>query len=184
MNMDRIGKEIERGTAMSRSDFNDEHFVVSYELLKLFQWLLVHEQEALKKLVVNALAQGLKYELADSHDVSDCNKTITDSATETHREHTEEEAEDLQEGMVDFFTLLEMILHETMTEDEATAILQRTMIPSIYHIDTNACDSTSVALSVEKATAAVQNNTGENPKDVLCKELLKRWKPTKKPYAH
>lgn len=169
---------------MSRSDFNDEHFVVSYELLKLLQWLLVHEQEALKKLVVKALGQGLRYELEDTHNESECAPTATDQLTEIHREHSEQEAENLQEGMVDFFTLLEMILHETLTEDEATSLLQRTMIPSIYHIDTNACDSTSVALSVEKATAAVQNNTGENPKDVLCKELLKRWKPTKKPYAH
>ena len=31
---------------------------------------------------------------------------------------------------------------------------------------------------------AIENKTGENPKDVLCKELLKRWKPSKKPYAH
>jgi hypothetical protein len=161
---------------MSRSDFNnDEHFVVSYELLKLLQWLLIHEQDALKKLIMSALAQGLKYELSGVPD---------DAATTAMDQANPESIEDLQENILDFFTLLEVILHETMTEQHANTHIQKTMIPAINHIDTSTCDMTSVALSVEKATAAVVNKTGENPKDVLCKELLKRWKPTKKPYAH
>lgn len=155
---------------MSHSDFNDEHFVVSYELLKLLQWLLIHEQDALKKLIVTSLGKGLQYELADTHD--DTNQQENESI------------EELQENIVDFFTLLEMLLHETLTEQNANTHIQKTMIPAINHIDTTACDLNSVALSVEKATAAVRNKTGENPKEVLCKELLKRWKPAKKPYAH
>lgn len=155
---------------MSHSDFNDEHFVVSYELLKLLQWLLIHEQDALKKLIVTSLGKGLDYELADTHDGTN--------------QQENESIEELQENIVDFFTLLEMLLHETLTEQNANTQIQKTMIPAINHIDTTACDLTSVALSVEKATAAVRNKTGENPKEVLCKELLKRWKPVKKPYAH
>lgn len=158
---------------MSRSDFNDEHFVVSYELLKLFQWLLIHEQDAVKKLIVHALGQGLKYELAGTHD---------DTSTAMDQDNSET-LEALQENIVDFFTLLEIILHESLTEQQANMHIQ-TMIPAINHIDINECDFNSVALSVEKATAAVRNKTGENPKEVLCKELLKRWKPAKKPYAH
>lgn len=154
------------GPAVSRSNFNDEQFVVSYELLKLLQWLVVNEQESLKKLLNTALGQGLKYELNNQ------------------RKHNKEDNLYLQESIIDFFTLMETLLHETAYEHAATNQLQRTMIPAIYHIDTTECDAASVAHSVAKATAAVENKTGENPKEVLCKELLRRWKPSKKPYAH
>lgn len=152
---------------MSRSNLNEEHFVVSAELLKLLQWLVTYEQESLKKLLVSALNQGLKYELDDQIESS-----------------KEQDSQDLQESIVDFFTLLEMLLHETTHEHAATSQLQRSMIPAIYHIDTTECDEASVAQSVAKATDAVRNKTGENPKEVLCKELLRRWKPLKKAFAN
>jgi len=149
------------------SSFNGEQFVVSYELLKLLEWLIEHEQETLKKLLDNAMQRGLRLELAQAEDPEQ-----------------EKNIAALQGNIIDFFTLLETLTHETLHEHEIKNNIQRIMIPAIYHIDTTACDSTSVALSIAKATAAVENRTGENPKDVLCKELLRRWKPTKKPYAH
>ena len=156
-----------KGDLMSRSKLGDEHFVVSYELLKLLQWFIEHEQDTLKTLLAEALNKGFKEELL----------TVNNPDKEQSIEH-------LQENIIDFFTLLETLIHETAHEHEAKHHIQQTMIPAIYHIDTNTCDATSVALSVAKATAAVENKTGENPKDVLCKELLRRWKPLKKPYAH
>lgn len=144
-----------------------EHFVVSYELLKVLEWLIDHEQEPLKKLLHQALKKGLRQELAHADDME-----------------KEDSMELLQGNIVDFFTLLEVLTHETIHEHEIKNHIQRTMIPAINHIDTTDCDTTAVALSVAKATAAVENKTGENPKEVLCKEFLKRWKPLKKPYAH
>jgi hypothetical protein len=149
-----------------KKSFDQEHFVVSYELLKLLQWLIENEQDTLKKLLHNALNHGLRSELAQAHDMQ------------------QEEAEGLQASIVDFFSLLEALMQETLHESEAKNYIQRTMIPAIYHIDSNSCDTTSVALSIAKATAAVEKKTGEDPKDVLCKELLRRWKPSKERSAN
>lgn len=137
--------------------FDDGQFVISYELLSLLQWLIENEQETLKKMVLRA--------------------TLHNNGPIQH-------GEDVQQTIIDFFALLDALVAETSQEQEVQKVLQRVMIPAIDHIDTSMCDSNAVALSVAKAQLALENKTGENPKEVLCKELLKRWKPHKKPYAH
>lgn len=143
-----------------------EQFVVSYELLKLLQWLIVNEQHTLKKLLNNALNQGLRAELAQAHDMP------------------QEEATNLQINIVEFFGLLEALMQETLHESNVKNHIQRSMIPAIYHVDSNEYDATSMALSIAKATAAIERKTGENPKEVLCKELLRRWKPVKEAHRN
>jgi len=138
--------------------FDDNQFVISYELLNLLQWLIDNEQETLKKMVLRANMNAQR--------------------------QVDHRSDDIQQTVIDFFSLLDALLIETEQEYEVQTALQRVMIPAIDHIDTSMCDSNALALSVAKATQALENKTGENPKDVLCKELLKRWKPSKKPYAH
>lgn len=147
---------------------NNNQFVVSYELLQLLQWLIDYEQEPLKKLITRSLHNGLQNHL---------NNPMLNPKNQ-------QSIEELQLNVVDFFALLEVMMHEIVNEDEVTNILQRTMLPAIDHIDSSMCDNNTMAVSIAKARTAVENKTGENPKDVLCKELLKRWKPSKKPYAH
>jgi hypothetical protein len=148
---------------MSLMPKDDEQFVLSYELLAVLRWLTEHEQESLKKVFAQAIKRGFKEEWLHANDLQ-----------------KEQNIENLQSIITEFFSLIEALAHETVNEHEITTVLQRTTVPAVYHVDTTACDVTSVALSAAKATAAVKNNTGENPKEVLCRELLRHWKPCKK----
>ena len=145
---------------------NDTHqFVVSFQLLQLLRWLFEHEHEALKKLVGRSLKNGLDEELF--YPAARC-----------------ESDEELQHNIVEFFSLLESLLYEQQHEDEAKKLKRRVQIPAISHIDTTACDDTLVEMSIEKAASMLETNPYEDPKEVLCRELLKRWKPGKKLSTH
>ncbi len=141
---------------------NDNQFVVSYELLLLFRWLLENEEESLKKLINKALHNGFYNEI----------DTIPLS-------YEEESQNELQHTLVDFFSLLETLLYELMSENEVKRVMQRSLIPAIDQIDATACDNNAMAISIAKATSAYEANPHADPKDILCKELLKRWKPAK-----
>ncbi len=146
-------------------DNNDNNqFVVSYELLQLFKWLFEHEQEAVKKLLEKALHHGLQEQFF--------------SPT------SEENSEALQQSIIDFFALLETLMYELLNEDEIKRVLERNLIPAINHIDASVYDHNALAASVAKATTAYEHNPHEDPKAIFCKELLKRWKPSKKTSMH
>jgi hypothetical protein len=139
--------------------------MVSHELIILLQWLIDHEQESLKKIIARGLQQGLDLELGP--------------VQATEQQQTALNNEELQQHVVDFFALLDTLIYETRNEDEVNTALQRSMIPAIRHIDMHQCDTQSLTVSIEKATQAAENHKGD-PKDVLCRELLRRWKPQKK----
>lgn len=143
-------------------DNDNNQFVVSYELLQLFRWLLENEQDTLKKLIARSLQNGLNERLCSSQS---CEPEIQ---------------EDLQQSIVDFFAVFDTLLYDAVNESEVKRVLQRNMIPAIDHIDSTMCDNSVLALSIAKATSTCENNPSEDPKDILCKELLKRWKPAKR----
>jgi hypothetical protein len=145
----------------------DTHFVLSLELLNLLKWLLEHEPSALKKIITTALRNGLQ-------DTINKKDTLT-----THCS-----SEELQHHVVEFFSLLEALLLESLYEDETEQALQRTLIPAIKYIDAQTCDQLSIASSIAKATASYGAKSQKNLKEILCKELLKRWKPEKKVSCH
>lgn len=138
--------------------FDRYQFVLSAELLKLLEWLIDYEQENLKKLIKRAVQQGFTKQGLHYHKAND--------------------PEQLQQSIIEFFTLIDILLHETVHEDEVQEALERGLVPSINNLDTNMYDSSTVATSIAKAAAAGQQK-GKNPKEVLCRELLKRWKPHK-----
>lgn len=141
---------------------NNNQFIVSRELLRLFQWLFDYEQETLKKLIIKAMKNGLQAEL--------------------HQNSVQpENNEELQQTIIDFFALLETLVLESLHEREVNNVVNRSLIPAIDRIDTAACDNATLAMSVAKATAAHGKHSAEDLKKILCKELLKRWKPAKKP---
>jgi hypothetical protein len=139
------------------------HYMVSYELLSLLQWMVEHDGATLKKMVGRAFKAGLQQELQYA-------QTLTES----------ERADNAHYSVMEFFGLLEVLMHETMHEQTEQRALQKNLMPAIDQIDGTACDDNTIRLSVEKAAARLSANPKANPQAVLFKELLKQWKPSKK----
>ncbi len=150
----------------NKNNFDDGQFIVSYELLVLLAWLCDNEQDALQALVDRALANGLQEKLNVGLNFG------------------EAEAEILQQTIIDFFAIMENMVVESGEQDQLKQILHRNMFPAIDHIDSTVFDHKTVAQSVEKAVSVKEKYSSRPSKDVLMKELLKRWKPSKKTYAN
>ena len=138
-------------------------FVISYELLALLRWLIEHEADKLKKIISRAHRSGLHNEM---HKIENS--------------QNEQSPEDIQFTLVEFFGLLETLLLESINEKAVQKAVEKNLMPTIDHIDSSICDDATVRFSIEKATNKIELNPQENPQDVLYKELLKRWKPSKK----
>lgn len=143
------------------------HFMVSYELLELLEWLIEHESDAMKKLIVKSLRNGLQEKIM--------HRAMSNSSTNT---------EELYSSITDFFLLMEALLAETNTEDAAAQALQRHEVPAVNSVDIRQCGADVVALSAAKASSLARGNATEATKSAFCRELIKRWKPQKKTTAH
>lgn len=142
---------------------DDTQFVLSYELLCLLRWLTEHDAEKLKKIIAKAIScEELREEM----------KRVdkSDTMEQTHNAHY---------NIVDFLSLLESLLLESMSEQLDKKARQKNLMPAIEQIDSSVCDNEVVRFSLEKATAQMEFNPKINPKEQLFKELLKRWKPDK-----
>lgn len=152
---------------MDNDNFSENsQLTLSYELLSLLRWLANHDEEKLKRIITRALSSGLHEELKKEQ-----------------RETLDQESSlesDVQHSIIDFLGLLEVLLFEAINEQTVKKALQKNLMPAIDHIDTSVCDDATVRFSVEKATTSADRNPQESPKDMLFKELLKRWKPSKK----
>lgn len=145
---------------MNNEYYSPHQFVISPELLELFKWLLEYEQDALKKLIDKSLRHGLHNQLYSQFGKQQC-------------------AEELQRNIIDFFVIMETILYESMHEDEGRKAVQRTLLPAIDRIDAKAYDNSTLNTTIARATVTAENHPERNPKEILCKELLRRWKPKK-----
>ena len=146
------------------SQSTDNQFVLSYELICLLQWLMEHDAGKLKTIITKALSSGLKNQIQKE-------STLVENPTDL---------EDIQESIIDFFGMLEALLLESINELAVKKALEKNLLPSIDKIDSTICDNATVQFSVEKATSDIDRNPQENPKELLFKELLRRWKPNKK----
>jgi len=142
----------------------DEQFVISYELIFLLQWILDNDTNKLKKIVSKSLSSGLREKLKNK------NSSIND----------ENNLEEIHQTILEFFATMEGILIEALNEQAIKIAVEQNLIPDIEKIDSTVCDDATVRFSVEKATSKIDKNQKENAKDLLFKELLKRWKPHKK----
>ena len=145
------------------NQFENSQCVISYRLLKLLQWLVEHEQEGLKALIVRSIHAGVN---------------ITPEKSLSNDIELESE---LQQSVVDYFSLLEILLSEVVDEDGLKQTMQRQLIPALDRIDSSFCDSATVASSIDKIVSRPIPHSKEMVKQVVFKELLKRWKPAKKP---
>ena len=90
------------------NDSQSNQFVLSYELVRLLQWLMDHDEHKLKKVVATALASGLQDELQKS---SAQNETA--------------DLENIQESFIDFFGMLESLLLESMHEQAVKKAMEK-----------------------------------------------------------
>lgn len=150
-------------TYNSAGDNANNQFYISQELLCLLQWMIEHNTGTLKKIIIKALASGLKNEIQKTEQFSEMLVS-----------------EDVQYSIIEFFGTLETLLLETINEQAVQKVLESNLMPAIDHIDTTMCSDATVRSSIEKATHKIEDNPKENPQDLLLKELLKQWKPNKK----
>ena len=136
---------------MNNNDFSNENtqFVLSYELLCLLRWMVENDAEKLKKIIAKAYSSGLKYDI----------QRMREGWSE------EQTMEEIQHGIVEFFGLIEVLLQEVVSEQAVHQAVQKNLMPTLDQIDTAVCDDATMRSSLEKATAKIEGNPGENPKD-------------------
>ena len=149
--------------SFNHDEGSNNQFVISYELIALLRWLLENDTDKLKKIITKAYASGLK---DDIHRIQNKQEEIT--------------IQDIHFTILEFLHLLDSLITELMNEKIVQRAIEKNLMPTIEHIDSTICDDATVRFSIEKATANNEKHPQENPRTVLYKELLKRWKPSKK----
>lgn len=144
------------------------HILLTYELLFLLQWLMEHESESLKKMVMRSLKNGFNDPDFRSNEVVEMH--ISDPT--------------IQQCIVDFLGLLDALLIEATTELDLQKNVDQNLIPALKHIDSSICTNETVQNSLKKTNARLNHTNKENPQEMLLKELLRRWKPDKKAVAN
>lgn len=149
----------------SNMNHNDQgQILLTYELLFLLQWIMEHESDALKKIIVRALKNGFNDPEFRSNEVIEMQ--ISDPT--------------IHDCIVDFLSLIDSLLLETTTELDMQKNAEMTMIPALKHIDSTICNDDVVQSSLRKTNAQLHSNSKQNAQEILLKELLRRWKPDKK----
>lgn len=149
---------------MAQNNNLEQQFVVSKELIQLLKWLVEHEPDNMKKVVQQALEDGLQDDIqSEDRDASN---------------------EDMQQSIVDFFSLIENILYEVYREEGSSQ--SRPTFPELNHVDVHLCDHNTLAVSAAKASSALQDNeeTPPSAKEALSKALITYWTPDKSRSVH
>ena len=157
-----------KNDSFAQSYDNDTQFVLSYELVCLLRWLIEHNEPQLKGLIKKALSAGLKKEL---------------KCTESFNQAQQCSLEEIQMNIVDFFSMLEAILLETMHEQAVQATIEKNLMPAIEHIDAAECDTAVISNSIERVVSKMDNASTERAQEMLFQEILRQWKPSKKKKA-
>lgn len=151
----------------SFSHDNNAQFALSYELLHLLKWLGENDTEKLKKIIAKAVAHGL-------HDNIQKTTSSADSRI----------LEDMHHSIVDFFELLDVLLNDAINNHVEKKAKEKNLLPTIDHFDSSLLDTEILRSSVEQTTKKLDLDPHINPKEQLCKELLKQWKPLNKESIH
>jgi len=147
----------------SFSHDSNSQFALSYELLNLLQWLGNNDVDKLKKIITKAVAHGLHDEIQKMNTLSDPNLL-----------------EDMHHGIIDFFGLLDTLLFEAINDHVKQKAREKNLLPAIDHFDSSLLDDETVRFSVETTTKKLDLHPHINPKELLFKEVLKKWKPLNK----
>ena len=86
--------------------------------------------------------------------------------------------EELQQTVIEFFDLLENELQDAaMHSSGEIHSAQKAFRPALEHVDSSLYDEDTLAVSVAHATSQLNAHTPQQAKEMLCKELLKNWRP-------
>lgn len=140
---------------------NDDQFIVSYELLYILQWLITYEKEAFTQLVHKAFTQGSQ-------------ATNNIEATDQF-----EEAEYLQNSVIDFFSFLEEEVDNAAEHASMEHIMQTNLLKTLDHIDPKIFDPAIIKASMVATAEKVRPQHNHQAKDYFLKQLLKKWTPKK-----
>lgn len=144
-------------------EIEEDQYLLSPELIQLMNWIIQYEDEALKHIIARAVAQGLKQ---NKHEV------LSSSI------------EDMQQTFIQFINITELLLNEVISERALKNALQHNLLPALDQIDTSACDDSVIRSSLAVTTSKIERNPTVNAKELLLKELLKRWNPENKQIKH
>jgi hypothetical protein len=151
----------------SFSHDSNSQFALSYELLHLLKWLGHHDTDKLKKIISKAVAHGL-------HDTIQKSARLTDPNI----------LEEMHHGIIDFFEMLDTLLGDAINDHVEQKAREKNLLPTIDHFDSSLLDNETMRSSVENTTKKLDLNPHMNPKEQLCKEFLKKWKPLNKQSMH
>jgi hypothetical protein len=144
----------------SFSHDNIAQFALSYELLHLLKWLEQHDIEKLEKIISKAVSQGLHEEM---------------QRTRTHSNHNI--LEEMHHGIIDFFEIMDTLLHNAIHKHIEKKAKEKNLLPTLDHFDASLLDHEIMRTSIENTTKQLDAHPHINPKEQLCKELLKQWNP-------
>lgn len=143
-----------------KTNASGDQFVLSYELLKLMRWIVEHHDEEFKQFITLILAK--------------------ESSLPSEAESNTQSQEEAQFAIIDFLTLMEVLVLEIKNEYLTSSMMQKQLMPAVDHIDKTCMDSETIASSIVDATEKFERDPKKNPQELLYKELLKHWKPAKK----
>ena len=146
---------------------SNTQFALSYELLHLLKWLGQHDVEKLRKMIAKAVSHGLH-----------------DQIQRTQSAISQNGLEDMHHSIIDFFDVLDTLLSDAIGNHVEVKARQKNLLPTIDQFDSSLLDHDTVRSSVEKTTKKLDSHPHMNPKEQLCKELLKKWKPLNKQSVH
>lgn len=152
---------------MENNNFDNnfvDQFVISPELLKLMQWIIKHNSEGLKKVV----------EIAATKEFNSNKPNKKEAFADFYTEN-----DDLQNSLIDFFSLMEIGLYEAECKFQEEQIIKKNLLPAIDHIDKTYCDQETL----QSSAAIAAKKVSKDSRQAFYKELLKRWKPAKKELA-
>ena len=139
--------------------FDDNSFSISPELLVLMGHIIDEHQRDVQALIAKAMRTFAAKKAAppDPH---------------------------IHENIIDFLGLMDFLVHEMQHDVEVDTQLTRQLMPAVDHIDQTTCDQEVVSASIAHAAQQKNKNPHINAQELLYKELLKRWKPSKKTAVH
>lgn len=145
----------------------DGQLMISYELLICIHWLVNHQPQLLKKLLQTSFKNGVK-ELIQQKPKDDFSEGL-----------------DLQQDLVDFFSVLEIHLQEILVaENVAIQEAPDNLMPTIDHVDVSMCDRATLSTSITRTARSLNKDQTQNAQETLFKEILKNWEPRDKSIKH
>jgi hypothetical protein len=136
---------------------NGIQFTMSHELIAFLRWLTENHPQELQELAKKALNSG------EIGHMQAGIETMDDE--ETHA------------TIIDFFTTLEISLHDASEEQAHLRKHEPQLQQTIDQIDGSLCDTGTVQASLQVATNSSALNPEKSARELLFSELLKQWHP-------